>query len=456
MNIDLPRLEASRTGGRRPPMQLAKGLFSAFVAYPLAEQAEKRSVRPRLQELRRHYGMTWERRRQSAEAGLADIVEFAGAEVPYYRELFARLGFSPEKLRRDPRFIEDLPYLTKEIIREEGPRLLSKPLSELRHFPCKTGGSTGLSATIYYDAAAADRSSAVTLYCRERVGKKKYLPETHLAAHFADQPKARWPSREDFKCLAMNRSNIFFDRVDDEGLEAMWGQLRQQRPYLLHGHPSTIYALALFVARQYGLSHAFEIFEPSGELLTPHARATIEQTFGCRVVDRYGLAEFGVVAYELGSGGLRILESEVWPENRPSEDGEVPELVFTGLQNRLMPLIRYRTGDLGQIERDGDGFAISGTVGRIHDRVSINGTVYLTHHIQDVLDHRVGGIQEFQIDLRTTPPTLRLVAEPDAVPAEIAAKVATHWNGAFQVEFVGNDQMIRVGRHAKFRHVVDA
>jgi len=119
-----------------------------------------------------------------------------------------------------------------------------------------------------------------------------------------------------------------------------------------------------------------------------------------------------------------------------------------------MPLLRYRSGDLGRVEQRESGLFLTDVVGRLHDIVPINGTPHATHHIQDVLDHRVGGIQEFQIDLRSTPPTLRVVVDSHGNEAHIAGRVEAFWPGAFRVEFVQHGDLVRVGRHAKFRHVV--
>jgi len=180
----------------------------------------------------------------------------------------------------------------------------------------------------------------------------------------------------------------------------------------------------------------------------------------CEVIDRYGLAEFGVMAYQLGGSkcSLQVLESEVWAESAiiSGEAPEIQELVFTGFQNYLMPLIRYRTGDLGLVEKNQDGVFLKDVVGRIHDQVPINGINHPTHHIQDILDHRVGGIQEFQIDLRTIPPKLKIVPESSDLKDLISQKINQFWGNTFELEFVGHADLIRVGRHAKFRHVVTA
>lgn len=451
-----PVLHAGEAAFARQPLRLLKGLVSAYLAYPVAERRERRIVRPKLAELQHHYRQSFEQRLVVAQNRLADTLLFAQQHVLYYRDLFTALQFNPEKVRKDTAYLQELPYLTKDIIREQGDRLLSRPLADARHHACKTGGSTGVSTIIYYDQEGADYSAAVTLFARSRIGKKKYRSELHFACRFPDPVVPEWPTREDWKCFAMNRSNIFFDRIDYAGLEEIWSKLKRRRPYLIHEHPSTIYALACYIERRYGSGKVFEVFESSGELLQPYMREKIAKVLRCRVVDRYGLAELGVMAYELDGEqrGLQVLESEGWPESREDADGH--ELVFTGFRNHLMPLIRYATGDRARVCQLSHGFVLTDVVGRIHDVVPINGVAHPTHHIMDMLDHRVGGIQEFQIDLRSSQPILRIVPEPQADPANISARLETFWPGAFVIEFVGHDALVRVGHRAKFRHVVTA
>jgi phenylacetate-CoA ligase len=442
------------------PAQYALGWLSALVAYPIAERIEKRDIRNKRSELRSYFKLPFEARKQIMRTRLADMAEFAGANVPYYKDLFRTHGFDPTVLRKDSAYLQDLPYLTKDIVREQGRRLLSRELDGLRHYDMKTGGSTGLSAHFLYDQEAMDHSAAVTLYARERIGKKKHKFELHFACRFPDAAASSKWTREDWKELAMNRSNIFFDRLDEQGLEEMWQTLQTRRPYLIHGHPSTIYALACHIQKTRGQANAFQVFESSGELLEAHQRKVISEALQCKVVDRYGLAELGIMAYELNgpATGLQALDSEGWPESLEQEDasGKTHELVFTGFRNRLMPLLRYRTGDMARVVEQADGFYLTDVVGRIHDLVPINGIPHPTHHIMDMLDHRVGGIQEFQIDLRQPKPILRIVPELNASADHIREKIVSFWGDAFELQFVQHDGFVRVGRHQKFRHLVHA
>ena len=440
------------------PLRFLKGVVGGYLAYPVAERIEKRLITPTVTELREYYSLTPELRRKISLDRLQKILEFAGSQVPYYKDLFRERNFDVSKVGKDPDYLTEIPYLTKEIIREQGGRMFSTPLENIPHHARKTGGSTGISCMIYYDQEGLDYSAAVVRYARHRIGKGYHRSELHFACRFPDTIKPKWPTREDLKCFTMNRSNIFFNRLDDIGLDEILQTLMARRPFMVHAHPSTIYALACFVERKYGKVKLFDIFESSGELLQPYQRSKISSIFECEVIDRYGLAELGVMAYELEGpeSGLQVFDSEGWAESRPLDIQGVTyeELVFTGYRNKLMPLIRYRTGDLAKVQYRDSVPYLTDVVGRIHDFVPIKSVPHPTHHIMDMLDHRVGGVQEFQIDLRTTPPTLRIVPEHSISQEDIRRKVENFWPEAFLIEFVSHDNFIRVGHLSKFRHVV--
>lgn len=438
----------------------ASGLASAFVIYPVAEMLERRDVRSKVAELRGFYAKTPATRRKISIKRLVDMLEFAGANVPYYRGLFSDLGFEPEKVGRDVRRLEQLPVLNKDIILEQGDRLYSAPLSQTRHYGCKTGGSTGQKIVAQYDQMAVDFSSAVTAFCRESIGATRAQAALHYAADLPGIMSWRDRGREWFKCLAMNRSNVLFGALDGHSLDAIWHSIQHRRPYLVHGHPSTMYFLANYLKDKQldveALKGVFSVFESSGELLDKKQRALIAEVFGCAVVDRYGLAEFGVLGYQFASGGgeMELLESECWAESVPSGNAPAARLIVTGFRNRLMPLIRYDTGDLAKIVSVPNGKVMRQMQGRIHDVICINDVPYLTHHVQDILDHHVSGVRDFQIDTRFDPPVLRIVPETDAVTSQMEASIRKVWADGFQVEFVEPTDMIRVGDRAKFRHVV--
>jgi phenylacetate-CoA ligase len=437
---------------------MIRRFFNAYILYPLAEHRLKRDIRSKLSALKDFENLPSAERRQSRTQRLVEMLKVAGSDVPYYRELFQNIGFAPEKVLENTAYLETLPYLTKDIVRKEGDRLLNERLPKASLHVRKTGGSTGPSTLIYYCQEALDWTAAVSLFCRfEWAGKKAHDKEAHLSSKFPDVLPARERIKERIKCEALNRINIYTDRFDDEALERVWRDLERARPYLFHGHPSTMYALAQFVMRQgYNAKGVTRVCEPSGETLDSKKRETLERAFHCRVVNRYGNAEFGIAAYQNISdnrGWMKVLDSVVWPEAADAGFGK-QELVFTGLLNFAMPLIRYKTGDLGTVVEEPDGLYLKDVIGRVHDVVRIGENTYPTHYIQDLLD-RVGGIAEFQVvQENRNRITLRIVLESEDLAEPTAQKIRSWWGDVVQVEFVGYDGLERQGRLGKFRYVV--
>ena len=123
------------------------------------------------------------------------------------------------------------------------------------------------------------------------------------------------------------------------------------------GVPTQVLALARYQGDR-GMSEPLKL--KSVLLTTDHVpdaiARTVEHAWGCDVYGHYGMTEMG-----LGGGvecqarrGYHLREADLYFEivdpktGRPLADGEKGEVVFTTLTRRGMPLIRYRTGDLGR------------------------------------------------------------------------------------------------------------
>jgi phenylacetate-CoA ligase len=81
-------------------------------------------------------------------------------------------------------------------------------------------------------------------------------------------------------------------------------------------------------------------------------RRGIEETFGCKVFNRYGCEEVSLIACECEAQeglhlNLNTLIVEFIRDGRPARAGEAGAIVVTDLTNYGMPFIRYRVGDVG-------------------------------------------------------------------------------------------------------------
>lgn len=432
--------------------------LNAWLVYPLAERCQGRQIRSKAQQIRAEMRLPFAARHTRRPRQLAAVLAAAARDVPYYRDLFRALRFNPARVADDPRYLEELPYLTKEIVREQGARLLSERFTPAQLHVRRTGGSTGPSALVYYSTPALDWTAAINLVALEWAGKRRQDVELHLASRFPETFPWRDRLKECVKCLALNRHNAFTDDWEPAALERLWQKICRVRPYLVQGHPSSLYALALHL-RDRGRDGRgiLRVFESTGEALDQKKRETIEGVLGCRVLNRFGNAEFGIVAYESldrRDRRLQLFDCVVWPEQIEHESGR-PELVLTGLLNEAMPLVRYRTGDLAQVLMTDDGLVLEEITGRVHDVVSIGNRRYPTHFIQDVLD-RIGGIDEFQVEPRPGQPLLlRLVVGDASRRPAVAQRIRQWWADDVAVEFAGFGGLARTGWRGKFRYVVE-
>ncbi|MEK6797558.1 MAG: phenylacetate--CoA ligase family protein [Planctomycetota bacterium] len=127
------------------------------------------------------------------------------------------------------------------------------------------------------------------------------------------------------------------------------------RPACLFGYPSSIAMLtrrARTVGRKLDRRRLKAIFV-TGEVCYPHDRKTIEEYFEVPVADGYGSREAGFIAHQCTEGRMHVMAEnvvlEIFTGDRPAPPGESGEIVVTHLDAYAMPMIRYRTGDVGRL-----------------------------------------------------------------------------------------------------------
>ncbi len=165
--------------------------------------------------------------------------------------------------------------------------------------------------------------------------------------------------------------------------------------------------------------------EPGGNI--PATRRRIEQVWGARVFDHYGMTEVGPVAVESADsrGQMYLLESEYIAEvlepggHAAVPDGEFGELVLTNLHRTASPLIRYRTGDLVRIATDADPGGRTwrrldgGILGRADDMIHVRGNNLYPSAIEAIV-RRFPEAAEYRINVDHTGSLadLRIEVEP--------------------------------------------
>jgi len=161
------------------------------------------------------------------------------------------------------------------------------------------------------------------------------------------------------------------------------------------GLPSFLHAL-LSKGREVGTPLGFETAWVIAEMLPESLRAELEGDFGVRVLQGYGTADLGCLAYECPEKGgwhlhpdavVEVLDLETGTTAGPGQPGEVVGTLF----DVAYPLLRFGTGDLSSLgpeERCPCGRTtpkLQGLLGRVGDGVKVRGLFVRAGQIDQVV-----------------------------------------------------------------------
>lgn len=291
-----------------------------------------------------------ERTRDYLDAEIRRFVGHAAASVPYYRDLFRDLGLGP----RDIKGFDDLgrlPTLSKAAVQEAPERFLSEAVPPRLRVRSHTSGTTGTALQFVTTMDAIRRQWAVWWRYRTwhgihpgtEVAIFRALPLVPVAQRTPPFWRYNGPGRELYLSAAHLAPQYMGDFV---------AALNRRRTPWMHGYPSCIAAFAEYlVAAGQRLDYPLRWITTGSENLTEPQRRVIEQAFGVKPINRYGLNEAVANISEQTDGALYVDEDFAAVE---FADGRI---LGTNLANPAFPLIRYETGDAGAADgtRDSRG-----------------------------------------------------------------------------------------------------
>ena len=146
----------------------------------------------------------------------------------------------------------------------------------------------------------------------------------------------------------------------------------------------------------------------------PATKQRIEESWGAKCYDHAGASEVGAHSFECEAqpGGIHVIESEFIVEvldpatGQPVEPGTRGELVITNLGRLGFPIIRYRTGDVVQLDTApcvcGRTFARlqGGILGRADDMITVRGVNVFPSAVENII-RRFNEVDEFRVTVHT-------------------------------------------------------
>jgi phenylacetate-CoA ligase len=283
--------------------------------------------------------------------GLVDNERSRQALGRYVTERAAKLGVP---LDGDPftlaRLAPGSRLLTKQELRQHPERVLRpRRWGSLIRTTIKTSGTSGTPLTVVQSLGNLVREEGFIYRQLRWIGWRPGQRRAWIRGDIVcdDQPRdgRYWCHDWVGKMLMMSSYHLSNDTIGAyiDALEAF-------DPVVIHAYPSSIAALAAWLnarGRQYR-GQALRGVMTSSETLEPAVRAAVRQAFGVTVFDWYGQSERVAAIGTCEHGNYHVLTDYSGVALVEAEGDNAPgawELVGTSLNNRAMPLVRYRTGD---------------------------------------------------------------------------------------------------------------
>jgi phenylacetate-coenzyme A ligase PaaK-like adenylate-forming protein len=311
---------------------------------------------------------------------LRRLLHHAFDHTSYYREVFLNAGLRPD----DVRSINDLnklPVLTKQDIRGKFKDMVASNITSIPHQKSSTGGSTGDPLVYLLDHGSWSFTTANTIVNWERIGYRYgdlfiALGSTSLYVNKSPSIKHKIYYRLKNK-IGLNGINM-----SDEVCRDYIKLIKEKRIRFIYGYASSIYLLAKY-AKEHNQKLDLCACFPTSEVLRDTFRDTIQESFGCEIIDSYGANDGGVSAFAHKKGFFEVGYNCLVRVENPDKNGTGPALL-TDLFNYAMPLINYKLGDDIQIREikdrkyDYNGQIVNKVLGRTSDIIQLGNGRSLT------------------------------------------------------------------------------
>lgn len=308
-----------------------------------------RDFRKSLEHLARNEKKSRDELLHDQQSSLRQFLRYAVEHVPYYRNQ----KLSPENLT-------EWPILEKSVVATNPEQFLSDEFPRRELMKLQTSGTTGTPLTVWFTVECNQLESAFRWRHRSWAGISFPTRGAYISGHPVVPPSQQNPPfwRVDYVEGRLLCSSY---HLAPQNLPAYIAALARYSPEFIHGYPSSLYILARHI-----LEHGAQGFRPravfcASETLLDFQRTGIEQAFGVKAFNWYGNTEMTCNIIECAAGHLHYRTDYGVLELL---DGGA--MVCTGLNNRAMPLIRYRVGDVAQAR---DGFCSCGSAFPLIERV---------------------------------------------------------------------------------------
>lgn len=317
---------------------------------------------------------------------LKHILIHSFQNIPYYTELFNKISFKPEELSSF-NGIKIIPFLTKEIIRENFDKLISVKKVKGGCYSTTTSGSSGEPLKLLLDYDSFFKENAFLYYYRKKLG---YQFEDKLVTFRGIEFGEKF-----WRYNPINNETIFSPfKLSRQTLELYRKKINEIKPSYFSGYFSSIY----FFAKLLSESNQSLNFKLKGiiffsENIIEVERLFVESFFNVKSITYYGHTERCVIAQEFNHNEYFFDPYYGFTEQIRINDSSF-QIVGTGFLNKSMPLVRYKTDDICRTFNNGT-FSIAGRrnvndflIGINDEKISNSSLHFLSDFLKNVIKYQ--------------------------------------------------------------------
>lgn len=321
----------------------------AYLITPLWAKWEKSDYLNHFEYLRMFQYASTEEIEKTKWQKIKALLDHAYKNCSYYNKLLNKMQLHPNDIARWSDF-EQIPVLTKDEVRNNYKDIIAKNINEKRLHSGMTSGSTGKPLHFVADEKGLQWTRAHIVLTQEWAGWK--LGEKVFAVSGIHAIERTASLRKFLRKKLLDRGSLLNTLdLDEQAMTSFYKLLKREHHPFIFGFAHAIYLFAQYLEqRDLADVHACGIMT-GGMVLSKRERLLIENVFHCKVFNRYGSEEMGVIACECErQEGLHISEAKYYVEilngNQKALPGGMGSLIITDLSNYGMPFIRYQIEDI--------------------------------------------------------------------------------------------------------------
>ncbi|WP_100613711.1 phenylacetate--CoA ligase family protein [Confluentibacter citreus] len=273
-----------------------------------------------------------------------------------------------------------IPVMTKRDLQQPLANRLSEDFSKKSVYINKTSGSSG-DPFIF----AKDKFSHALTWAgfMDRYNWYNLDFNTSKQARFYGIPlNKKGYYKERIKDFLSNRYRFSVFDLSDAQLEKNLKKFESTQFDYINGYTSSIVQFAKFLQRRNivlkDVCPTLKACIVTSEILFEDDKKLLEAHLGVPIINEYGAAELGLIAFQNTNGKWMVNNEDLFIEildenNQILSYGQEGRIVITALYNKAHPFIRYDLGDIGKLSKDSTAKnpILGALIGRTNDIVML-------------------------------------------------------------------------------------